>query len=293
MMTKTKAPLDIRMVSLSKIIIPTEYQREFKPSKAKAIADDFKAEECGVLPITERNDGTFAATDAQHRIAALRMMGVEEWLCLVMPPRPLAEEAQVFVDLQRKRTNLTGRDLWRARRAAKDPVVLDIEEVVHELGLEIEIQKKKSWRSIQATGALERIYESMGRNHLRDVLRTVGNAWPEDPDAFKSVVLLGTASFLFYYENDPIFRRSEVVDKFSNWPIRRVLQRASELTGITGGGFQVRYGGKKSSVSFAWSPGMVRTLVQAYNFKRSTRQIEEPTLKGWRAIAKYHSSDAG
>ena len=280
---KKKNPLEIRLIRLDDIITPTEYQRELNQKRVDKMAADFRPEECGVIPVTDRGDGTFAATDGQHRVEMLRIIGIEEWPCHVMERRPIHDEARVFVDLQTERVGLTGRDKWRARRVAKDPIVIGVEEVVTDLGLDVSTGKRTSWRQIQATSALERIYLNLGPRHLAETLRVVGNAWPESMDTFKNPVVLGAASFLYYYRDDPMFRRGEVADKWSAFSLKRIIQHSKELSTALSSAASATYSGR-SGVS--WSPGMVAALVQAYNYKRSTRQIELPTLSGWKAMNK-------
>jgi hypothetical protein len=285
----SESPLDIRMVDLADIIIPTEYQREFNQAKADKMIENFKEEKVGVLPLTDRGEGKFAATDAMHRIYVLKALGYKQWPAQIMTPRSVAKEARVFVDLQIDRTALTGRSKWRARRVAEEPVVLAVEAVVEGLGLEIAVDKKRTWRAVQATSALEKIYTAMGERMLTDTLRMAGNAWPENKDSFKSPVILGIASFLLYYRDDPTFRRDDVVDKWGSFPLKRILQSASELSSAIGGGSGATY---NKGAGLSWSPGMVSALVHAYNYKRSTRQIELPTLSGWKAVNKRYKAEA-
>jgi len=268
--------LIIKRIRLSSIT-GASYQRKFSQRKANAIADDFRPEECGVLIVTDQNDGTYSGTEGQHRLWALRELGYDEWPCQVLPPRTLANEARVFVDVNSNRTALAGADKWRARRMARDPIVLEIEDVVHSLGLVIDQDAHRSWRVIRATSALERAHRMGGASLLEDVLRTIGNAWPEDDEAFKANVVLGLASFLIYYRDTEQFRRGDLVGKLAAVPLRKMLQRASVL----GVGAQTAGSGE-----YAASPGMVRAMVEAYNFKRRTHLIEEPTLKGWHQVRK-------
>lgn len=270
-----KEGIDIRNLPLASIT-GAGYQRMFKPKKAQAIATDFHPEECGVLVVTDQGDGTYACTDGQHRLAALLANGYTEWPCQVMSVRELPAEARTFVDVNTKRTGLYGADAWRARRMAKDPVVLDVEDVAKSLGIVVEHGSHRSWRTLRATRSAERILSTYGRDHLAEVFRVAGNAWPEDMDAFKSEVILGLASFLAYYENDPVFHRSELVPKLARLPMATFLQRA---------GAYGKAGGGAGSTLRAWEPGVVKVIVEAYNHKRSTLLLEEPTLKGWRTLA--------
>ena len=264
----------VETIDLS-LITGAGYQRRFNKRKAQEIADDFHPEECGVLVVTDQGDGTYTGTEGQHRLWALRFLGYTEWPCQVLAPRALSDEARVFVDVNTKRTALVGADRWRARRMAHDPAVLEIESLVRGLGLVIDQDAHRNWRVIRATSALERVYRTAGPSHLEEVLRIIGNAWPEDELAFKADVILGVASFLVYYRDAKDFKRSDLVDKLAAVPLVTMLQRASVLGS-----------GKANSASgeFSFAPGMVRAIVNAYNYKRRTHILEEPTLKGWHMV---------
>lgn len=276
--SKPRTGLDIRVIQLSSIT-GAGYQRQFRQAKAEAIASDFREEECGVLVVTDQGDGTFTGTDGQHRLWALRKLGYTEWPCQVLAQRSLAREARTFVDVNTKRTALVGADRWRARRMAEEPLVLEVEAIVKSLGLVIDQDAHGDWRIIRATAALERVHRTIGADHLADTLRVIGNAWPGDLDAYKADVILGVSSFLIYYANDRHFMRGELVGKLSAVPLRTLLQRAA-----------LSHANPSGAAEVAASPGMVRALVGAYNHRRRTHLLEEPTLSGWRTVSKELAS---
>lgn len=280
---KTPTIMDIKLDKIT----DASYQRGFNAAKAKAIAADFKAEECGILVVTDQGDGTFSGTDGQHRLWALRSLGYESWPCQVMSVRPLEDEARVFVDINSKRTALAGADKWRARRMAQDPVVLAVEDTVWSVGCTIEHHNSghSNWRAIRATNSLERVYAAHGANHLADVLRIAGNAWPEDRQAFSAPIILALSSFLTYYSDDPAFHRGELVDKLARIPVRAIFQEAGLGSGMNASGSQT------SNSNIAWSPAVVAIFVNLYNYKRRTHLLEMPTQKRWAALSRARRTE--
>lgn len=274
------APRRVRMVELSKITIPIEYQRRFDQKRAETIAAEFNEESCNVLTVALRTNGDLVATEGQHRLWALKELGYKFWPCWVVEGKTLAQEAGIWVNMNVRRKQPTSPDTWKARRTEQDPIVLAIEDIIHDLGLEINEENSKAWNVIRASSAVERIYRGVGRRALVTTLRTVMEAWPQQADAFRGPVLLGVASFLTYYKDDREFNHSELSTKLAAVPIRKLLQRGTELAGI-GGGSGAGSGGK---TTLAWAPGMVKAIVGVYNHRRSKHMLEDPTVRGWKAV---------
>lgn len=112
------------------------YQREHAPKKVQALASEWSWVACGTISVGKRGDGEFYIIDGQHRVlAALRRSDIKDLPCIVFDIPTIPQEADGFVRSNTHRKNMSIFDIHRAKIVSKDPVSMDLERLVHSLGL--------------------------------------------------------------------------------------------------------------------------------------------------------------
>ena len=73
----------IERIPLSEICIEP-YQRVLNNARVKRIADNFDPARVGVLLLSKRGPHSYAIVDGQHRLCAIRQIGVPDAVCIVV-----------------------------------------------------------------------------------------------------------------------------------------------------------------------------------------------------------------
>ena len=93
----------IERIPLSEICIEP-YQRVLNNARVKRIADNFDPARVGVLLLSKRGSHSYAIVDGQHRLCAMRQIGVPDAVCIVVVGLSYEEEANYF-RIQTRDTN--------------------------------------------------------------------------------------------------------------------------------------------------------------------------------------------
>jgi hypothetical protein len=131
------------MLDASKFGVDLRYQREpeARRSHLQKMADDFRPEEFGVLHVTKRDDGTTVFIDGAGRGYAYYTLmpgnAGKRVRCIEHPKMPLADEARLFVRLNRFRKAVNSGDMFKADVAAKDKEAVAIQKVFDTLAMTI------------------------------------------------------------------------------------------------------------------------------------------------------------
>ena len=114
------------------------YQRTADTRWVNPIARNCDPDLLDVFKVNQRTDGTFWCVNGQHRIHALRTLGLTTAVvcCDLYRGLTMAEEAKLFTETQALTKRISVRDRWHARLAEGDPVTLAINAVLEEFGLD-------------------------------------------------------------------------------------------------------------------------------------------------------------
>lgn len=192
-------PGEIIGVAVGALRIEPRYQRPLDSRRVRHMAEHLDASQLGVIEVHRRPDSSLVVLDGQHRArAVLDSRGPDAVVMAhVVEGLTVAQEAERFLALNRERVALTGYALWRARLAAGDPVVGEVEVVVKEAGLRTGQDEQDG--VIRAVSALEAVLKAHGPDVLRDTLALVVAAFGRGSEAFRGDVLRGVAVVLDVY----------------------------------------------------------------------------------------------
>src|SRR5512144_2349483 len=119
----------IEQISIYKLNIDHSYQRTPAAHRLDAMVKNYDPLLMQVLEVSRRPDGSIYVIDGQHRMmAASRKFGENHELpCRVHEGLSVAQEAKMFVDLQRKRKSILQVEQFKANLIAGDPLTVDIQ----------------------------------------------------------------------------------------------------------------------------------------------------------------------
>src|SRR5712691_10794744 len=119
---------------INSIQIDMTYQRPLSPPKIKAIVAHFNVVAAGTLAVNVRADGSMFAMDGQHRLAAMKKLGIMLAECKVCRGLPIEQEAEIYIYCNTIRKAPDSLDVFRARLVTGDPVAIAITTIVEKFG---------------------------------------------------------------------------------------------------------------------------------------------------------------
>ena len=126
----------IERLPVDRILIDA-YQRTLNNRRVERIAHNFNHAKLGVPVVSRREDGSFAAIDGQHRLSAMRKLGITTVNCIVLEGLTREQEADYFRRQNEDVATISTYDLYRAGLYAGDPHYLRIEGVLTKYGYKV------------------------------------------------------------------------------------------------------------------------------------------------------------
>ena len=154
------------LVPIKDLVIDMTYQRAPQESKVMKIVNNFNPDAIGVLICSAREDGIIAVIDGGHRVAALRLMGMENENvdALVYFGLSLKEEAQIFTLMNDNRTKPKTSDIFKSKVISGDENSLIINSIIERHGLVI--ANGPGMNHLRALGTVNDIYKRYGADVL-------------------------------------------------------------------------------------------------------------------------------
>lgn len=120
------------------IDVDPTYQRELDEARVQRILDWFDWRSFGALVVTRAANGRYNTPDGQHRLeAAKRHPKISVVPAVIVGAETTAEEAEVFVGINRDRKNVSPLQLYWAELAANDPEAQTVAQVCEKAGVSI------------------------------------------------------------------------------------------------------------------------------------------------------------
>jgi hypothetical protein len=207
----------IRRISIKDIRLDSIYQRDLDSHRIRRMVEGWDERMAGVIAVSNRA-GILWCVDGQHRLAAMRELGLLYCNATIFEGLAQHEEAALFVELNRNRKTPNAWDLFKAETAALHEDVLNIVRVVHSLGFMV--GRVTNHSTISAIAALRRIYRLGSEPLLVATLRSVRGAWTGRELALGGQVLEGLALFHHSFRMEPQWDAERLV---------RVMERNTPL----------------------------------------------------------------
>lgn len=162
-----------------------KYQRQtLNESLIRSIEKDFDKHLFLPLLVGKRDDNSLWIIDGQHRYHGAITVGMDKIACDVIPSTGHQFEADLFIKLQDKRTNIGACDKFAAAVEAEIPIALSLLAVVNEHGFRIPRSKGlgTGWPNINCVGSLQSHYKKYGAKILHRTLFVIEEAYPPRSD---------------------------------------------------------------------------------------------------------------
>lgn len=199
----------VMALDVDEIFADPTYQRELDKPRARKMAETWNRRAVGVIEVSDRGpdaEPRYAVIDGQHRWAAAQLIEPPPVLVVnVHEGLTLEDEAKLFDQLNRNRKQTNTWDHWKARRAAGEEAVLEIERVVLRNGLDVDMSPNDGRISCVAT--LEKIVKLGGLDLLHDTLALITEVWGERREGLDSMIINGVALVLWYLYLDLDLKR--------------------------------------------------------------------------------------
>ena len=197
------------------------YQRGLRPTWVAKIAKDFNEGLIGVLIVSYR-DGRYYVVDGQHRLEAAKKVGIEDVICQVHTGLTYEEEANLFREYNRQRKGLSAHDMFKAALEAKDPIAIDIMNLVDKYDFKLPLYSAKVDNYITATAAVQSIYKRIGSSGFERLLKLLRDTWNGERSSLERNFMNGLSLFIKLHSDE--FDDEEFIKKLSKVSPESILR---------------------------------------------------------------------
>lgn len=150
----------------------------------KKIAAGWDWRMCLPLVVSKRDDGSLWVIDGQHRLAAAMLRGDIPFLpCCVGVYGSVADEAAMFVAMNRARKPMNRLDDFHAAIASGDSEAIEIADIIKGAGFTVSRKTgSQSWvpGEVAFTSAIAKVLRKHGAKVCSDALAIMQEAWPDE-----------------------------------------------------------------------------------------------------------------
>lgn len=178
-------PPSIEMRHPGELQIDDSYQRSIDTGPSRSlinkIANEWDWRMCMPLVVSRRDDGLYVI-DGQHRQAAARKRGDIQYLpCCIARYESVAEEAAMFVAINRARRAMNRLDDFHAAQAGADPDAVAIAALIEGVGFTVSRRTgAATWvpGEVAFTSAIRNVRRRHGDSVPAQALRMMADAFP-------------------------------------------------------------------------------------------------------------------
>jgi hypothetical protein len=227
-------PFQFQVVHERKLEIDEAYQRTLAIF-VNTIVEEFEPAMVGTLLVNHRGKKMFVI-DGQHRLVALRRLGITDVPCVVYQGLSRADEAKLFAKLQTERRRIRPTQRFQAEVVAKNPRALAIKKVLESVDVVMSDigGRLMAPHEVSAVVALERIYDAHGAQRLEEVLTVARMSFPEEKGALSNDVILGISSFIATEKPD-LDRLIRMLQQVTAWDLKARATALRQGRGVGGG----------------------------------------------------------
>jgi hypothetical protein len=219
---------EMRAVPVSVIKRDTKYQRDLQAAFIEG-AGRFDPQLAGTIVLSSRAGGPYVL-DGGHRVEIARLWDVHHINAFVIDGLTQADEAALFVKLNRTRRSLSSHALFKGELSAGAqhyPETSAMVRVVNNAGFTLAAKAGSNPTVITAIDSVRWVHRYGGDDLLARTLSIVKELWFGEPKATSGPTLKGVALFLASSGQQPMFRRdrlARVMEKFGPSKVERLAQ---------------------------------------------------------------------
>lgn len=180
-------------LDLALLTVDRTYQRDINQKGAAhvtRILQAFNWNRYQPIVVSERDDGTYAVIDGQHRLeAAKRHPLIDSLPCYIIDAPDVAKQAAIFVAVNSRRIALNSLQQFHAAVAAKDAGALIVADLCSHAGVKILKAPPSSNippRSIMSPFTLLKMVRQIGRPAVATAIKVLAETHPETLNAFRA-----------------------------------------------------------------------------------------------------------
>lgn len=155
---------DANRVGLETLEIDPAYQRSDYVNKklVRSIQASFNLLLCGVVTVGKRTDGSMWVVDGHHRVLGAKRAGIKSLPCVVFDSRGPEHEAEVFYELNTKRTGVNCMSMYKAMLTQGEESTVHTQQLLEKFGFAIgkktgEFSAANTIRESYKRGVLDRV----------------------------------------------------------------------------------------------------------------------------------------
>jgi hypothetical protein len=179
-------PPSVENRSPDELHLDDSYQRSTDNGASRAlikkIAHGWDWRMCLPLVVSKRDDGSLWVIDGQHRLAAARLRGDIPFMpCVVGIYGSVADEAAMFVAMNRARKPMNRLDDFHAAIASGDDEAIEIAKLITDAGFTVSRKTgSQSWvpGEVAFTSAIAKVLRKHGATPCAAALATMAEAFP-------------------------------------------------------------------------------------------------------------------
>lgn len=234
-------------VSLIKV---DDYQRVLRESNVKKIVKNFDPVGLQHLSISYR-EGQYYVFDGQHRLEALKRLGIEEVECIIHYGMTYKDEAKAWDYFNKQITKATPLDEANAALKRGDALAVAIDQAVNETGIEIDYKNKGTDGSVRSYNVIKRIFKKEGKERLQKVLLLITRTLGYEKKTLTGWFIDGVNDFLNEYQHQPSFDMA--------WFEKTLSRKGFDSIRIETDAYKTMFGNKTKREC------VVAVLVETYN----------------------------
>lgn len=196
---------EFKVLSINEIKVDN-YQSSLNESRVRNIVNNYNPVGVGTLFVSARG-GSFYVFDGQHRLEALKRLGIKRIECIVYKNLSYVDEAMAWDYFNASRKPVKALDKANAKVEQGDADAISLKLTVESLGLEIDYHHIGRQDSIKAIASLERVFKSTDGAHLQEVLTIIKEAYGTN-NTFQGWLIEGLSDFLVFFGTNDLFDKS-------------------------------------------------------------------------------------
>lgn len=257
------------VISVDDVIVDEEYQRKFKPKKAREIAKNFDPDLFDKPLVARRPDGKFAVIDGQTRIGSLRIKWPGKRVTFVadlaVTATTKADEAKRFNGRNTYVSKAGTGDELRALIVEGDEDAIAFERIVNQNGFSIKWGGGRTKSGQIGAYLFKSVRKYCGMSweqDLDDALSAIADAWGANSLPVVPAFVTGVALMFKRYRNEPAFDRDTFVSKIAKHTPASISADGNDARKWAGKSTRHEYG--------------CRTVLRAiYNSRRTQNPLPE------------------
>lgn len=195
--TLIDAPTEHATIPLERLIVDPRYQRTLEQPRVDRMAANFDFHLLGTLEVSDRENGTFAVFDGQHRRAVAQTIGLGFLPANIHRGLTPEQEADLFVRLQKERKAIKPVAAFRAALFAKDEQAIAVNAIVEKCGFVV--KDVPGHDNVRPIKTVLRVYNWYGPEVLERTLNLIREIWYGDDKALSTNFIGAMGRFVSVY----------------------------------------------------------------------------------------------